>query len=110
MSYSDALKMTGLQTLYDRREERCLNFSLKSIKHTQNSRFFPLNHNLQYNDPKCGKPLWRENFVVNYARTVDYQNSAIPYCQRILNFHFKDKPLPKNIKSKIKLPDETSNS
>ena len=110
VSYSDALKMTGLQTLYDRREERCLNFSLKSIKHTQNSRFFPLNHNLQNNDPKCGKPLWRENFVVNYARTADYQNSAIPYCQHMLNFHFKDKPLPKNIKSKIKLPEETNNS
>ena len=98
VSYSNALKMTGLQTLYDRREERCLSFSLKSIKHTQNSRFFPLNHNLQNNDPKRGKPLLRENFHVNYARTADYQNSAIPYCQRMLNLHYKDKPLPKNIK------------
>ena len=47
LSYSTALKMTGLQTLYDRREARCLNFSVKSIKHPQNSRFFPLNPNLQ---------------------------------------------------------------
>ena len=45
VSYSSALEMTGLQTLYDRREERCLNYGLKSIKHSQNSRFFPLNPN-----------------------------------------------------------------
>ena len=47
VSYSSALEMTGLQTLYNRREERCLNYSLKSIKHNQNSRFFPLNPSLQ---------------------------------------------------------------
>ena len=98
VSYSTALEITGLQTLYDRREERCLNYSLKSIKHTQNSRFFPLNPSLQ-NDIDIRE---REHFIVNFAKTEDYRNSAIPYYQRLLNIHFSKKPLPKNIKSKFK--------
>ena len=40
VSYSAALEMTGLETLWDRREKRCLDFSIKCIKHSQNSRFF----------------------------------------------------------------------
>ena len=94
--------MTGLETLYDRREARCLNFSVKSIKHPQNSRFFPLNPNLQ-NDQN--DPLWREHFYVNWARTEDYRMSAIPYCQRLLNGHFATKTLPNRIMSKIKIND-----
>ena len=82
----------------NRREERCLNYSLKSIKHNQNSRFFPLNPSLQ-NDIHIRE---REHFFVNFAKTEDYRNSAIPYCQRLLNIHFSNKPLPKNIKSKFK--------
>ena len=27
----------------------------------------------------------REKYAVNFARTNAYQNSAIPYCQRLLN-------------------------
>ena len=45
ISYSAALEMTGLQTLHERREERCLNFSIKCIKHSRNSRFFHLKSN-----------------------------------------------------------------
>ena len=97
ISYSAALEMTGLQTLHERREERCLNFSIKCIKHSRNSRFFPLNANIQN-----GKTVLGEKFVVNYARTEDYRQSAIPYCQRLLNVHYKNKQLPKNIKSKNK--------
>lgn len=99
VSYSSALEMTGLQTLYDRREERCLNYGLKSIKHSQNSRFFPLNPNLNNNKEI---PKWREHFHVNYGRTEDYRMSAIPYCQRLLNQHFKKKPLPNNTRSQFK--------
>ena len=102
ISYSSALEITGLQTPYDRREERCLNYSLKSIKHPQNSRQFPLNPNL-HNSKDV--PLWREHFHVNHGRTEDYRMSAIPYCQRLLNKHFKTKPLPKNTKSKLKTFD-----
>ena len=100
VSYFSALEMTGLQTLPERREERCLNFSLKCIKHPQNSRFFPLNSNIQ-NNKDIRK---RENFHVNFVRTEDYKQSTIPYCQRLLNSHFKEKELPKNTKSKFMQP------
>ena len=102
VSYTAALEMTGLETLYDRRVQRCLNFSLKSIKHPQNSRYFPLNPNLENNS---NDPLWREHFYVNWARTEDYRMSSIPYCQRLLNEHFAKKVLPNNIRSKMKTTD-----
>ena len=89
--------MTGLETLYQRRVKKCLNFSIKSIKHNQNSRFFPLNQNL---DNQTN--VWeRENVHVNFARTEDYKKSAIPYCQRLLNSHFKNIDLPVDIKSQV---------
>ena len=85
VSYPAALEMTGLQTLYDRREKRCLDFALKAIKHPINSRMFPLNRNLD----NVLEVRSRETFQVNFARTDQYRKSAIPSCQRILNDHFK---------------------
>ena len=85
VSYSAALEMCNLQTLYERREKRCLDFSLRCIKHERNSRLFPLNPietNLEVRK--------REKFYVNFARTTTYKNSAIPYCQRKLNVHFQN--------------------
>ena len=114
VSYSAALETTGLETLHERREKKCLNFSIKCGKHPQNARFFPLSPNLE-NASKCPKnehsnfkndaqchDRGKEHFVVNYGRTEDYRMSAIPYCQRLLNSHFKNKNLPVNIKSKFK--------
>ena len=95
ISYSAALEMTGLETIYDRREKRCLDFSIKCIKHSQNSRFFPLNPCLE-NQSKIRD---REYFNVNFAHTEDYKNSAIPYCQRLLNSHFMNHELPQDLKS-----------
>ena len=43
INYTAALEMCGLQTLADRRQERCLNFALKCIKHTKMERLFPTN-------------------------------------------------------------------
>ena len=45
IDYSSALEMSGLDTLYARRLKRCLDFSLKCVKHEKNSRLFPLNTN-----------------------------------------------------------------
>ena len=45
VDYSAALEMTGLETLYLRRETRVLNFSLKCLKHLVNKNLFPLNEN-----------------------------------------------------------------
>ena len=82
-SYEAALKMTGLQTLSQRRQKRCLDFSLKCIKHPKNKRLFPLN-NREFGQAQQTK----ETFEVNFAKTGAYKKSTIPYCQRLLNQHF----------------------
>ena len=51
-SYSGALEMTGLKLLSERREDRCLEFAKKCIKHPKNSRLFPLKKTAQ-NDVHC---------------------------------------------------------
>ena len=86
MSYEAALEMTGLQTLHDRREKRCLDFASKCLKHPVNKRMFPLNKNLEADRMDVRN---REKFEVNFARTEKYRMSAIPFCQRKLNTHFQ---------------------
>ena len=83
-SYDSALEMSGLQTLYSRREKRCLDFALKSIEHPRNKKMFPLNNRTNGHTFNT-----KEKFIVNWARTGKYQDSTIPYCQRLLNEHFK---------------------
>ena len=43
IGYTAALEMCGLETLYARRQKRCLDFALKCIKHPRNKRLFPPN-------------------------------------------------------------------
>ena len=83
ISYSAALEMCNLKTLYERRENRCLDFALKSTKHERNNRLFPLKTSTSDYEVRE-----KEKFHVNFARTSKYQKSAIPYCQRKLNEHF----------------------
>ena len=83
VSYESALQLTSLEKLSIRREQRCLDFSLKCIKHPTNKRLFPPNI------LKDGKT--KEMFVVNWARTDAYKDSTIPYCQRLLNYYFSTK-------------------
>ena len=86
IDYHSALEMSGLDTLYNRREKRCLDFSLKCVKHTRNSRMFPLN------DAASGQDTRQTDmFKVNFASTSTYQDSTIPYCQKLLNMHFRNK-------------------
>ena len=80
VSYSAALEMCSLDTLFSRREDRCLSFALKCLKHPDLRRKFPLNKN----NPSQ-KFSSREKYEVNFARTDTYRDSAIPYLQRILN-------------------------
>jgi hypothetical protein len=68
VSYDSALEMCGLQTLFSRREKRCLDFSLKCIKHPRNKRLFPLNT----------ITTLKEKFHVNWASTETYKKSTIP--------------------------------
>ena len=68
VSYQAALEMTGLQTLYDRREDH---------------QIFPRNEN------NIKQIRNQELFKVNFARTEQYRKSAIPFCQRKLNEHLR---------------------
>ena len=43
IDYESALEMSGLTSLKERREKRCLDFALKCVKHPKNSRLSPLN-------------------------------------------------------------------
>ena len=90
VSYAAALEMTNLETLYDRRERRCLNFALKCLKHPINKELFPKNKIL---GTEAIRIRHREPYQVNFARTVRYRNSSIPYCQRKLNTYFKTRKI-----------------
>ena len=85
INYTAALEMCGLQTLADRRQERCLNFALKCIKHTKMEKLFPTN-------PESSEHFLRQKevFKVNFAHTSRYKQSTIPYCQRLLNEYYKE--------------------
>ena len=83
IDYTAALEMCGLQTLFERRQSRCLDFARKCVKHPRNRRLFPLNQT------SSSHPIRdKEVFHVNFARTEDYKKSAIPFCQRLLNDHY----------------------
>ena len=56
-TYSEALKIAGIVTL--------------------ENRIFPLNENMHTRNS--------EHFKVNFAYTEAYKNSAVPFCQRLLN-------------------------
>ena len=79
VDYPSALALCNLRTLAERREKRCLDFSLKCTKHPKNSRLFPVNPS--YNNRVRGS----EPYQVNFASTETYKKSAIPHCQRLLN-------------------------
>ena len=71
--------MTGLESLTERRESRCFKFSQSCIKHGTNRHFFPENESTS--QEICN----REKYKVNFAYTNTYKNSAVPFCQRLLN-------------------------
>ena len=79
INYSSALEMSGLDSFSDRRSKRCLDFSLKSIKHHRNNRLFPINHHAGAFNSRNS-----EKFQVNFASTSAYRDSTIPFCQRLL--------------------------
>ena len=61
LSYSEALVASGLETMAQRRENRCLNFSIKASKHPQQKSLFPLNHSTTHN------VRHHEKYKVNHA-------------------------------------------
>ena len=84
VSYENALRLCGLESLEARREEKCLQFGLKSLLHPIHKKNFPLNPENNYNTRKS------EHFKVNMAHSEYYKNSTVPYIQRKLNNYVKN--------------------
>ena len=80
LSYSNALHITGISTLFERRSKLCLKFAKSCLKKEHLKNMFPLNPaNSEV------KTRFREKFKVTQARTERLKCSAIPYIQRLLN-------------------------
>ena len=79
-TYSNALDVTGLTTLSERRAKLCLSFAKKCLKNEEMKKIFPLNPKNQTTNTR-----FREKFKVDRSRTDRHMNSAIPYMQRLLN-------------------------
>ena len=77
ISYTNALQVTKLPSLSDRRTKLCLKFALKCTKNERCAKMFPLN--------KQTNTRHTEKFSVPFARTERFKNSAIPYMARLLN-------------------------
>ena len=82
--YTEALKLTGLDTLTARRTKLCLNFARKCKKSDQTSGMFPLN-------AKAVNTRHHETYYVTPARTNRLAKSSIPYMQRLLNANSQKK-------------------
>ena len=82
--YSNALALTGLKSLSERRNELCLRFARACVKNNQTKSMFPLNLTSSRYDINT---RYREKFIVTKCNTKRLQNSAIPYMQSLLNAH-----------------------
>ena len=82
--YDMALEDCSLQKLSQRRDEKCLIFGLRSLKHHKLKSMFPLTKKKSY------KLRNEDKFVVNKSRTQSYADTSIPYIQRKLNDFFRN--------------------
>ena len=88
ISYENALEMLNMDTLYDRRETKCMKFAKGCLNDNEMKKMFPLNRNRSK----------YEKFKVNRARTSRYQKSTIIHMQKLLN---KDSERQKSIRRSI---------
>ena len=79
-NYKQGLKYLRMDTLEKRREMLCLKFAKKCTTNEKVSHFFPTKKS--HHKMKKRKT---QKYVKNKARTKRYQNSAIPYMQKLLN-------------------------
>ena len=84
-SYQKALTFLDMKTLKERREELCLSFALKCLKHPKSNDMFPLN------DKPNIETRNQEKFSVQHAYTDRLKNSGIIYMQNLLNQHEQEK-------------------
>lgn len=83
--YEAACQLTGLSSLVQRREARSLTFARRCLDSPEMSRLFPRFGHLPQQELRD-----RDTFVVNFARTVNYQQSAIVHCQNQLNHYMHE--------------------
>ena len=79
LNYENALSVTGLPTLRDRRKDLCLRFATKCTKFEKTSQMFPLNKNGHI------KTRHSEIYDVPFAFTNRLKFSSIPSMARLLN-------------------------
>ena len=79
-NYNNALCVTGLKPLSDRRNELCIRFAKACVKNDQTKSMFPLN-------PTSYDVITRqrERFKDTKCNTKRFQSSAIPFMQNLLN-------------------------
>ena len=77
-TYSEALRLTGLDSLKFRRKKLCLNFAKKCLKSDFTKDIF------KENEPLLNTRS-HEKFHVPFARTERLAKSAIPYMIKLLN-------------------------
>ena len=78
ISYENALEITSLPKLSDRRVHLCQTFAKKCTKNPKTSDIFPLNSQ-SYNTRNP------EKYQVTHANTSRLAKSAIPFMQKLLN-------------------------
>ena len=78
LNYENALHITSLPRLSDRRIQLCKNFALKCLRNPKTSDMFPINNKKHH----VRNP---EKFKVTHANTSRFANSAIPFMQKLLN-------------------------
>ena len=82
VDYKSALLTCNLSLLSQRREDRCLSYSLKCTQHQKHRKMFPLSETFLNNTHNVRNP---QKYKVNFAKTEAYRMSSVPYCQRKLN-------------------------
>ena len=83
LCYKNALELSNLPTLSERRSSLSLKFALKCVRTPYTSKMFPLNSNRHTKES--------EAFHVEYARTERFKRSAIPTMARQLNDFYRAK-------------------
>ena len=81
-NYTNALALTGLKSLIERRKELSLRFAKACLKNNQTNSMFPVNPTSTAYDIHTRH---REKFLVTKCNTTRLKNSAIPYMQSLLN-------------------------
>ena len=76
-NYIESLK---LPTLQDRRSKLCYNFAKRATLNWKANKMFPIRKEKREN-----KRRFTEKYHVNKAKTKRYQQSAIPFLQKLLN-------------------------